>query len=67
MSHYLNQKLINSVNGNWMAWAADQEARYRKEVMELEDDCVCQNCKKKAELCDGICWDCISELEGEKS
>lgn len=67
MTHHERQQLINGVQGNYFKFAADQEARYRKEVMELEDDCVCQNCKKRSELVDGICWSCISEMEGNKS
>ena len=67
MSHNSNQKVIHSVGGNWFAWAADMESRYRKEVMELENDVHCKNCGRKEELTDGLCWNCISELEGEKS
>ena len=67
MSHYLNQKLINAVNGNWMAFAADQEARYRKAFLDIEEDQSCSTCKKNTELVDGLCWECIMKLEeGEK-
>lgn len=67
MSHQQNQRVIDSVGGNWFKWAADMEDYYRKEVMELENDVHCKNCGKDKELVDGLCWSCISELEGEKS
>lgn len=67
MTHHERQQLIDGVEGNYFKWAADQEARYRKEVMELEDDEYCISCGGNKELFDKMCWTCITALESEKS
>lgn len=72
MTYASNQKVINSVGGNVMAYLADKNLR---EIEALENDTHCKNCgtpevvhhlpQYSSNLIDGLCPKCRRELYDE--
>jgi len=73
MSFHKNQRTLNEVGGNVMAWLAQ---KHIKEIEALENDTHCKNCgtpevihhlpKYSSNLTDGLCAKCRRELYDEE-
>lgn len=69
MEHFQRVAALGSVDGNTMAFYADRDRDLQHLVVlsQMENDTYCKNCgHEEIELHNGICVDCICEMDGVK-